>query len=494
MLSQDDIRRRIAAGQKIIIFDGLVLRVDAWMLYHPGGQKAIEHMIGIDASDPINCYHSVETRWYMRRYAIGRISTSAPWKNLRPPIQGGIYSIEANRPLETLARSASSSSSSSVSESEESNTRSQTPDSVYSDTDADVQWHITIKYRELEQRMQDMKLFDCDYVAYAWEFARYVMLFTLFVVFLRHDAYTLSAICLGAFWHQLTFTAHDAGHLGITHSFTLDSVIGIFIADFCGGLSLGWWKRNHNVHHLVTNDPEHDPDIQHMPFFAISSRFLDSLRSTFYERVMTYDVFARYFLQVQHYLYYPILCFGRFNLYFLSWDYLIARRGPRKGPSAWCWDLELVGMAVFWAWFGYGVLYKSIPTTGMRLWFLVLSHMVTMPLHVQITLSHFAMSCEDLGLNESFAQKMLRTTMDVDCPPWLDFFHGGLQFQAVHHLFPRMPRHNLRKAQPYVISFCKEVGVKYTIYGFEEGNRKVIGALRDVAQQARYLADAAKHI
>lgn len=51
------------------------------------------------------------------------------------------------------------------------------------------------------------------------------------------------------------FTAHDAGHMGITHIFAVDSAIGIFIADFCCGLSIGWWKRSHNVHHLVTNHP-----------------------------------------------------------------------------------------------------------------------------------------------------------------------------------------------------------------------------------------------
>ena len=71
--------------------------------------------------------------------------------------------------------------------------------------------------------------------------------------------YYLSAIFLGAFWHQLTFTAHDAGHLGITHSYRIDSYIGIFIGNILGGISIGWWKYHHNIHHIVTNSPEHDP-------------------------------------------------------------------------------------------------------------------------------------------------------------------------------------------------------------------------------------------
>jgi len=41
------------------------------------------------------------------------------------------------------------------------------------------------------------------------------------------------------------FTAHDAGHCAITHHFETDALIGLFIADFCCGLSMGWWKSSH---------------------------------------------------------------------------------------------------------------------------------------------------------------------------------------------------------------------------------------------------------
>ena len=32
-----------------------------------------------------------------------------------------------------------------------------------------------------------------------------------------------------------------------------------------GGISLGWWKKSHNVHHIICNSIEHDPDIRHLP-------------------------------------------------------------------------------------------------------------------------------------------------------------------------------------------------------------------------------------
>lgn len=358
----------------------------------------------------------------------------------------------------------------------------------YPPLDDRTQEEIVRKYRLLHERIKAEGLFQCNYTAYATECTRYTLLFAGFLFFLRQGWYATSAVFLGCFWHQLVFTAHDAGHMGITHDFHTDTVIGIIIADFFGGLSLGWWKRNHNVHHIVTNFPEHDPDIEHMPFFAISHRLLGSMRSTYYNKVMEYDAFAKVMISIQHYSYYFILLFGRFNLYRLSFDHLLMGRAPRSGPAWWHRWLEIAGQAVFWTWFGYGVVYKSIPTGWDRFVFIMLSHAVTAPLHLQITLSHFAMSTADLGPNESFPQKMLRTTMDVDCPQWLDFFHGGLQFQAIHHLYPRIPRHNLRRTQRLVQEFCDEVGIPYALYGFVDGNKEVIGRLAQVSRQAAILA------
>lgn len=360
---------------------------------------------------------------------------------------------------------------------------------IFPSLDPQTQHSIIDKYKLLDKRLHDEGLYDCNYTAYAWEITRYTLLASASFYLLRTGWYIPSAIFLGLLWHQLVFTVHDAGHMGITHNFHADSIIGIFISNFLGGLSCCWWKRNHNVHHIVTNSAEHDPDIQHMPFFAISHKFFNNLTSTYYDREMTLDAFAKKALQYQHYLYYPILAFGRFNLYVLSWQYIFLGQGSRKGPAWWHRYLEMAGQLFFWSWFGYGVLYKSIPTPGLRIAYLFISHAITMPVHVQITLSHFAMSTADLGVQESFPQRMLRTTMDVDCPPWLDFVHGGLQFQAVHHLFPRMPRHNLRKAQGIVREFCEDVGIPYAIYGFGEGNGKVIGRLGEVAQQAKVLAE-----
>lgn len=54
VLSRRQVEGLIADGRSIVILDHRVLKVDAWMKYHPGGDKAILHMVGRDATDEVN--------------------------------------------------------------------------------------------------------------------------------------------------------------------------------------------------------------------------------------------------------------------------------------------------------------------------------------------------------------------------------------------------------------------------------------------------------
>lgn len=51
LIARGDIEAMIAEGRKVIIFDQHVLKIDPWLQYHPGGDKAILHMVGRDATD-----------------------------------------------------------------------------------------------------------------------------------------------------------------------------------------------------------------------------------------------------------------------------------------------------------------------------------------------------------------------------------------------------------------------------------------------------------
>merc|ERR1712205_220722 len=73
------------------------------------------------------------------------------------------------------------------------------------------------------------------------------------------------------FLQQCAFVGHDSAHNGITHHRNVDIMIGMVVGPLLTGISTAWWKRSHNAHHVVTNSVSHDPDIQHIPFFAVTA-------------------------------------------------------------------------------------------------------------------------------------------------------------------------------------------------------------------------------
>ncbi len=70
----------------------------------------------------------------------------------------------------------------------------------YPSLDPAVQQDITQKYRALHQKVQDEGYYDCPYLEYGKEMVRYVALFAIFIVALRHGWYITSAAFLGLFW------------------------------------------------------------------------------------------------------------------------------------------------------------------------------------------------------------------------------------------------------------------------------------------------------
>ncbi|KAF7947270.1 uncharacterized protein EAE97_004519 [Botrytis byssoidea] len=395
LISRPEIKSLIAKDHKIFILNNCVIKADAWLPFHPGGEKSILHMVSRDATDEINALHSEEARERMRKYVVGRIEGG--WEGLGMGMWGGegegegeeggdrggklrvlgdgilgLRGCDAEKmgkgekvrwrrtAAEIQISHASSSSSSSSSSLCSIDTKTKTgkekdPEnppltslevltahaistdlSKYPSLDRKTQDAIISQYRLLDQELRSAGLYNCPYRSYGIDVLRYILLFTLFWKFLQSSYFIPSALSLRLFWHQLVFTAHDAGHMGITHSFHIDNCTGILLANFLGGLSIGWWKRNHNIHHIATNSPEHDPDIAHLPFFAISHRFFSSLYSSYYNRAMEFNTPSRFFVKYQTYLYYPILLLGRFNLYVLASSYLLSpNQAPRKGPAWW---------------------------------------------------------------------------------------------------------------------------------------------------------------
>ncbi|OCH96070.1 fatty acid/sphingolipid desaturase [Obba rivulosa] len=500
--TREQVAERILAGETLVILRGKVLRIPPpWLTAHPGGSLAILHFIGRDATDEVDAFHSEETLRRMRGFVVASVETGEDgWKPLVPPIVNGWVRRLGKRgklewyheadPIHAAGPTSDFPSSQILLVKKDDSAPSAPSPSILESPSTTLspkaQAQHSAAYKALHKRVVDAGLYQTRYITgYGPEIARYTLLAVASAIAYSRGWVILSAICMGLFWHQLTFFAHDLGHNGVTHKWMVDRVLGIFVADFLGGLSIGWWVDNHNVHHLVTNHPSHDPDIQHLPFFAISPVFLNSLWSSYYKRVMEFDGFSKLFISLQHKLFYVVLSLARFNLYVQSYGFLAKTAfQPRRALGGrWWWWSEIICLGLFWGWFG--TLLAGLGSWPKVLLYLLVSHVVASPVHIQIVLSHFSRSTADLGPAESFPARQLRTTVDVICPPAIEFIHGGLHLQVTHHLFPRLPRHNLREASLLVKEFAKEQGLEYAEFGFVEGNEDVRNVLRQVADQVK---------
>jgi fatty acid desaturase len=65
------------------------------------------------------------------------------------------------------------------------------------------------------------------------------------------------------------------------------------------------------------------------------------------------------------------------------------------------------------------------------------------------------------GEEADFLRRQVLTSRNVHGGVVVDFLLGGLNYQIEHHLFPSMPRPNLKRSQDLIRSFCQARGVAY---------------------------------
>ncbi|KAJ6621669.1 delta 8-sphingolipid desaturase [Mycena sp. CBHHK59/15] len=493
--TREAVAAAILDGQHLVVHNDVLLHIPpSWLDRHPGGPLSILHFVGRDAGDEIASYHPDHVLDLIARYKVGTVQL--PWVPLVPPVMSGwVRTSDAWFNEASAVRSGPTQIllvAKDAAQTDLAPTR-ETLEPPPSALDPQVQARHSAAYKVLHKRIRDAGLYQCRYITgYGPEILRYSLLAGASRYAYSHAWFMTSAVFLGLFWQQLTFTVHDLGHVSVTHNWAVDRTLAILIADWIGGLSVGWWVNNHNVHHLVPNHPTHDPDIAHLPFIAISPVFFDSLWSSYYKRTMHFDRFAQFFIQLQHRLFYVLLALARFNLYANSYPFILRKAFDtrRARGGRWAWALEVAGIVFFWCWFGRVLMGCGSWKRGLA--YLLVSHIAASPVHVQIVLSHFSMSTTDLGPTESFPDRQLRTTTDVVCPETLGWMHGGLHLQVTHHLFPRLPRHNLKAASVLVKEFAAEQGLVYAEFGgFVSGNQDVLGVLRNVADQVKLIGRVA---
>jgi fatty acid desaturase len=73
--------------------------------------------------------------------------------------------------------------------------------------------------------------------------------------------------------------------------------------------------------------------------------------------------------------------------------------------------------------------------------------------------------------------------------PWgLEFIWGALNHQIEHHLFPNMPRNQVRRALPLVRRFCEEQGIPYHEVSFWKCYREIFRNLAEISRIVRRAA------
>ena len=254
-ITRDSIAARILDGEHLFILNGELIRVSQnWLSAHPGGALAILHFVGRDATDEIEAYHPKRVLENMRAFSQGPVQLSEDgWVPLLPPIcTGWIRKISAggvphwhNEAIPDHSEDAPSSQILLVKKSDAPLTSGPSLASIQpppTTLSLKTQTQHSAAYKELHRRVVAAGLYRTRYISgYGPEVARYVLLsLSSYLLYQRH-MYSLSAVFLGALWHQLVFTCHDLGHVGVTHSWLKDRLTAIFLADFIGGVSIGWW-------------------------------------------------------------------------------------------------------------------------------------------------------------------------------------------------------------------------------------------------------------
>lgn len=259
IISREQIATRILAGENLLLLRNKVIRVPpSWLAAHPGGALAILHFVGRDASDEAVAFHSDETLKKINRYAIGTVEVGKDgWEPFVPPVMNGwVRQVEADgskgwyneaAPVRSSVDTEASPASQILLVKREEQPERSAPTLATLQPTPNVlslktQTQHSIAYKELHKQIKDAGLYQTRYLTgYGPEVVRYLLFISLSIYAYRHSWFVTSAFFLGLFWHQITFTVHDLGHNGVTHNLVYDRLIGIFIADFMGGLSVNWW-------------------------------------------------------------------------------------------------------------------------------------------------------------------------------------------------------------------------------------------------------------
>ncbi|MCW2758728.1 MAG: acyl-CoA desaturase, partial [Nocardioidaceae bacterium] len=275
------------------------------------------------------------------------------------------------------------------------------------------------------------------------------------------------AAALGVTITQFGFLGHDAAHRQMFVSGAWNDWTSRILSAVFAGLCLGWWKAKHNLHHANPNMESYDPDI--------SSGVLAFTRADAERRRPGPGAWL---LARQGWLFFPMLTFEGLNLHYAGLRQVIVDRTmPHR-------RLEITLVAARLT--AYVVALALLLPPGLAVTFFVVQMAVFgVCLGGSFAPNHKGMPIVPRTAKIGFLERQVLMSRNVRGGVLVDFAMGGLNYQIEHHLFPSMPRPNLRLAQPTIRAYCDALDVSYTEVGLVESYGIVIDYLNNVGIRAR---------
>ncbi|GEN79880.1 fatty acid desaturase family protein [Actinotalea fermentans] len=271
------------------------------------------------------------------------------------------------------------------------------------------------------------------------------------------------AVLLG----QVMFLGHDAAHRQIFASGRWNDWSSLVIANLYAGMSYGWWQHKHSRHHAKPNQVGADPDID--PDVIV-------FHTTELERPRT--GVRGWLTQRQGWLFFPLLLLEGLNLH-VSGVKTIFGRGPVKRRPV---EIAFITLRLG----GYLALVFWVLPVGMAFAFLgVQLGIFGVYMGAVFAPNHKGMPIVPRDARIDFLRRQVLMSRNIRGGRVTDVAMGGLNYQIEHHLFPSMPRPNLRRAQPIVREFCAAHRVHYTETSLARSYAIVIRYLNAVGLAAR---------
>ncbi len=270
---------------------------------------------------------------------------------------------------------------------------------------------------------------------------------------------------LAVVFTQLGFIGHDAGHRQIFASKRANYIVGLVDGNLAIGLSYGWWVDKHNRHHAHPNQEDKDPDID-----------IGALAFTSGQAGMKRGL-TRLVVRHQRYLFFPLLLLEAVQLHISSIQALV-----RPGMRNRSWEALMLGVHAI----GYlSAVLLVLPPVKAAAFILVQQALFGFYLGCSFAPNHKGMPMLAADDQTDFLHRQVLTSRNVRGGPLVDFALGALNYQIEHHLFPSMPRPNLRRSQALVKAFCHQHNLLYCETTLLRSYTQALRHLHEVGQPLR---------